>query len=137
MTSQLVVSFADQIETDEVIKLYRANGWSSAEKPEKLLPALRNSDTLVTVRLANELVGLANAISDGFLVVYFPHMLVHPDHQRAGIGAAMMRALLDKYKDFHQLMLTADGEAVGFYEHMGFRRAGETVPMWVYAGTEH
>jgi GNAT superfamily N-acetyltransferase len=137
MTSPLVVSVTDQIETDEVVKLYRANGWSSAEKPEKLLPALRNSDTLVTVRLANELVGLANAISDGFLVVYFPHMLVHPHHRGAGIGAMMMKALLAKYKDFHQLMLTADGEAVGFYEHMGFQRAGGTVPMWIYAGTEH
>jgi GNAT superfamily N-acetyltransferase len=137
MTSQLVVSLTDQIETDEVIKLYRANGWSSAEKPEKLLPALRNSDTLVTVRLSGQLVGLANAISDGFLVVYFPHMLVHPDQQRAGIGQTMMRALLGKYKDFHQLMLTADGEAVKFYEQMGFQRAGDTVPMWIYAGTEH
>ena len=28
-------------------------------------------------------------------------------------------------------------EVVAFYESMGFARAGKTVPMWVYAGTEH
>jgi hypothetical protein len=40
------VSLEDDIETDEVIALYKANGWSSAEKPEKLIPALKNSDSL-------------------------------------------------------------------------------------------
>jgi hypothetical protein len=38
VTSQLVVSLSDQSETDEVIKLYRANGWSSAEKPRQAPP---------------------------------------------------------------------------------------------------
>ena len=67
------------IDDAEVIALYRANHWSSAEKPEKLLPALRNSHTLVTARIDGRLVGLGNAISDGHLVVYYPHMLVHPE----------------------------------------------------------
>jgi len=45
---ELELSLEDDIETDEVIELYKANGWSSAEKPEKLIPALKNSDALVT-----------------------------------------------------------------------------------------
>jgi GNAT superfamily N-acetyltransferase len=132
-----VISLSDCIETDEVIALYKANLWSSADKPDQLLPALRESHSLVTARINGELVGLANAISDGYLVAYFPHMLVHPDHQRKGIGRQLMEALLAKYKRFHQLMLTADGDAIAFYESMGFSRAGRTVPMWVYSGTEH
>ena len=43
---ELELSLKDNIETDEVVDLYRANGWSSAEKPEKLIPALNNSDSL-------------------------------------------------------------------------------------------
>jgi hypothetical protein len=31
-------------------------------------------------------VGLANAIPDGFLLVYFPHMLVDPDHSVRASG---------------------------------------------------
>ena len=49
----------------------------------------------------------------------------------------MMRLLLNKYGDFHQLMLTADGDAIQFYQSLGFTRAGRTEPMWIYAGTEH
>ena len=131
------VSMDDNITTEEVLEIYQANAWSSAEKPIDLMAALRNSHSLVTARIAGKLVGLGNAISDGHLVVYFPHMLVHPDFQGQGIGGKMMAAMLKKYAHFHQKMLTADGKAIEFYESLGFIRAGNTEPMWIYAGTEH
>lgn len=125
------------IEEQEVIELYRLNNWSSAEKPDQLLPALRNSHTLVAARASGLLVGIANAISDGHLVVYYPHLLVHPDFQRKGIGRKLVEAMNAIYGNFHQQMLTADGEAIEFYKAVGFVRAGKTEPMWIYAGTEH
>lgn len=131
------VSLAGEFEEEEVIRLYRANGWSSADKPAQLMAALRNSHALVTARIGDELVGLGNAISDGHLVVYFPHMLVHPAHQGKGVGRLMMQSMLERYAGFHQMMLTADGEAIDFYKAMGFERAGKTEPMWIYAGSEH
>lgn len=133
----LHVSLTDVVEGEEVVALYKANAWSAAEKPQQLLAALRNSDALVTARVEGRLVGLGNAISDGHLVVYFPHLLVHPAFQRQGVGRAMMKLLMDRYAGFHQQMLTADGAAVEFYTSMGFQRAGKTEPMWVYAGGEH
>jgi GNAT superfamily N-acetyltransferase len=134
---QPAISLSDTLGEDEVVALYRANQWSSADKPAQLLPALCNSHSLVTARIDGRLVGLANAISDGHLVAYFPHMLVHPEFQRQGIGKRMMELLLARYHGFHQLMLTADGNATRFYESMGFERAGKTEPMWIYAGNEH
>ena len=131
------ISLADEPNEAEVIALYRANEWSSASKPNQLMAALANSHSLVTARIGGNLVGLANAISDGHLVVYYPHMLVLPNHQRQGVGRKMMEALLVRYEGFHQQMLTADGDAVQFYESLGFARAGKTQPMWIYAGTEH
>ncbi|MEZ5613210.1 MAG: GNAT family N-acetyltransferase [Rhodocyclaceae bacterium] len=133
----LTISLNDSLDDIEVVELYKANAWSSAEKPRQLLAALRNSHALVTARVGGRLVGLGNAISDGRLVVYFPHMLVHPEFQRQGVGRAMMGTLMEKYEGFHQKMLTTDGEAVEFYKSMGFERAGRTEPMWVYAGNEH
>ena len=133
----LKLSLEDQIKTDEVIELYRANGWSSAEKPGKLIPALKNSDSLVTARISGKLVGIGNAISDGSLVVYYPHMLVHQDHKGKGIGRSMMALLQQRYALFYQQMLTADIDAIEFYRSLGFERAGKTVPMWIYAGNEH
>ena len=127
----------DQIAIEEVLDVYRANNWSSAGKPNELMAALRNSHSLVTARVAGKLVGLGNAISDGHLVVYFPHMLVHTAFQGKGVGRKMMAAMLKKYSGFHQQMLTADGKAIAFYESLGFARAGKTEAMWIYAGTEH
>ncbi len=134
---QVAISISDEVEVDEVVSLYKANEWSSADKPKELLAALRGSHTLVTARVSTRLVGIGNAISDGHLVVYFPHMLVHPEFQGRGMGRSMMRAMLDRYSGFHQKMLTADGKAIEFYKSLGFVRAGNTEPMWVYAGNEH
>jgi GNAT superfamily N-acetyltransferase len=64
-------------------------------------------------------------------------MLVHPAYKGKGIGRTMMKLLQQKYASFHQQMLTADFDAVGFYKSLGFDRAGKTVPMWIYDGNEH
>ena len=132
-----VISSSDTLAEPEVLALYEANRWSSAQKPRELLAALRDSHGLVTARIGGRLVGLGNAISDGHLVVYFPHLLVHPDFHRQGIGRDLVRAMLDRYGGFHQLLLSADGNAVAFYEAMGFTRAGNIVSMWVYRGDDH
>lgn len=134
---QPAITLDDEIERSEVIDLYRANGWSSADKPNELLGALRNSHSLVTARIESKLIGIGNAISDGYLVVYYPHLLVHPDYQGQGIGRAMMELLQTRYSGFHQQMLTADGKAIDFYRLLGFSKAGQTESMWIYSGTEH
>ena len=79
-----------ELPLESVLALYRANKWSSAEKPELLHPALLASHSLVTAWDGTRLVGLGNAISDGCLVVYYPHLLVLPEYQGRGIGTRLM-----------------------------------------------
>ena len=122
---------------EQVIALYKANDWSSAKKPELLLNALQNSHSLVSAWDGDVLVGIGNAISDGFLVVYYPHLLVLPAYQGRGVGGEIMKIMMEKYAGFHMHMLTADGKAIDFYRKCGFIRAGQTEPMWIYSGTDH
>jgi ribosomal protein S18 acetylase RimI-like enzyme len=122
---------------ESVLALYRAHEWSSAEKPELLLKALLASHSLVTAWDGSKLVGLGNAISDGHLVVYYPHLLVLPEYQGRGIGTRLMQMLMARYDGFHQHMVVADGRAIEFYRKCGFERAGKTEPMWIYAGHDH
>ena len=122
---------------EDILELYQASDWSSAEKPVQLHQALKHSHTLVTAWDGDRLVGLGNAISDGFLVVYYPHLLVLPEYRRRGIGTRVMRLMMERYTDFHQQALLADGNAVAFYEKCGFTQAGGTRPMWIYAGHDH
>jgi GNAT superfamily N-acetyltransferase len=122
---------------ESVLGLYRANDWSSAQRPELLHKALLASHSLVSAWDGSKLVGLGNAISDGYLVVYYPHLLVLPDYQGRGIGTELMRRLMARYEGFHQHMLVADGRALDFYRKCGFERAGKTESMWIYAGHDH
>jgi GNAT superfamily N-acetyltransferase len=122
---------------ENIVALYLANEWSSAQKPELLRKGLLASHSLVTAWDGTRLVGLGNAISDGYLVVYYPHLLVHPEYQGRGIGMQLMRRLMARYQGFHQHMLVADGRALDFYRKCGFERAGKTESMWIYAGHDH
>lgn len=125
------------IPQEKIIALYKANHWSSAEKPDKLYKGLLNSTTLLSAWDGDKLVGLGNALSDGHLVVYYPHLSVHPDYQGKGIGGMIMEAFKEIYGDFHQQVLVADGKAIDFYKKCGFVRGGKTEPMWIYQGDEH
>jgi ribosomal protein S18 acetylase RimI-like enzyme len=126
-----------ELPLESLLALYRANAWSSAKKPDQLHKALVSSHSLITAWEESRLVGLGNAISDGYLVVYYPHLLVLPDYQKRGIGTEVMRRLMSRYLGFHQHMLVADGRAIEFYRKCGFERAGKTEPMWIYAGDDH
>ncbi|WP_366770009.1 GNAT family N-acetyltransferase [uncultured Sphingobacterium sp.] len=125
------------LNANDILQLYQANKWSAADKPELLIKALLNSHSLVTAWDGPKLVGLGNAISDGYLVVYYPHLLVLPSYQSKGIGRLIMDKMQEIYKGFHMQMLTADGEAIDFYKKNGFERAGQTEPMWIYSGDDH
>ena len=122
---------------DQTIALYESVEWSSAEKPDLLLKALRNSHTVVTAWDGERLVGLGNAISDGCLVVYYPHLVVHPEYQGKGIGTEIVKQMQKKYEGFHQQALFADGRAVEFYKRCGFVEAGSCQSLWIYEGHDH
>jgi len=134
---EIKISETRNIRIEEIIALYKVNKWSSAEKPTELYNALLNSHSLITVWDGNKLIGLGNAISDGYLVVYYPHLLIHPNYQGKGIGRMIVDKMQEKYGNFHMQMLTADGKAIDFYQKMGFVRAGKTQSMWIYKGNEH
>ncbi|RKO72114.1 N-acetyltransferase [Sphingobacterium puteale] len=131
------LSLNRDLNANDILQLYQSNKWSAADKPELLIKALLNSHSLVTAWDGTTLVGLGNAISDGYLVVYYPHLLVLPSYQGKGIGRLIMDKMQEIYKGFHMQMLTADGKAIDFYKKNGFERAGQTEPMWIYCGGDH
>lgn len=131
--------FSDQKDfaIEDLVILYRSVGWSSADKPQELRAALANSHAVVSAWLDGRLIGLGSALSDGHLVVYYPHLLVHPEFQGAGIGGQIMERLRAKYASLHMQILVSEEALVPFYERCGFRRAGHTQSMWIYAGRDH
>ncbi len=131
------ISEVREIDKEKIIDLYKQNNWSSAEKPDELIKALNNSHSIVSAWDGDKLVGLANSISDGYLVVYYPHLLVLPAYQKKGIGNKIMQRFKEIYKGFHQQILVADSNAIDFYNKCGFEKAESCEPMWIYQGNDH
>lgn len=134
-----MITFSERrdIAIEQILPIYESNDWSSAQKPQALHQALLNSHTLVSAWDGERLVGIGNAISDGFLVVYYPHLLVSLEYQGQGIGRRIVEILQGRYEGMHMQMLVAKHEAIAFYEKCGFTRAGKTESMWIYAGDDH
>ena len=126
-----------ELPRESLLALYRANGWSAAEKPDALARAISGSEFVVSAWDAGRLVGLGNALTDGHLVVYYPHLLVAPSHHGRGIGSRLVGMLRQRYAGLHQQVLVAEGDAIAFYQGCGFELAGRTRSMWIYQGDDH
>ena len=57
-----------------------------------------------------EVVGLVRSISDNVSIHYLQDILVHPNHQRTGIGRKLFERTLGRYKDVRTHMLLTDDE---------------------------
>ena len=69
--------------------------------------------------------------------MYYPHLVVHPEYQGKGIGTEIVKLMQNKYHDFHQQSIIADGNAVGFYKKCGFVETGNCQSLWIYKGNDH
>lgn len=81
---------------------------------------------VVTARVESTLVGFARMITDGGMMSFIVDVMIHPEYQRYGIGANVVKLLLDVQKEqlldgeigYVSVMVTTGNE--GFYKTMGF-----------------
>jgi GNAT superfamily N-acetyltransferase len=108
---------------EEYNRLRRLVNWSVYE-PEIIVRALPQSLYCVCALLEGDIVGMARVLGDGGLVYYIQDVIVHPNHQRQGIGAQMVERVM-AYIGSHASQNSIIGlmSAYGkepFYEKYGF-----------------
>mgnify|MGYP004605564175 FL=1 len=112
-----------EYQEDEIQTLYAAVGWTAYTED---LPALergfQNSLLVLAAYEDGELIGLIRAVGDGATVVFVQDLLVAPQKQRQGVGTALLKAVLDRYSNVRQLLLTTDNtpKPIAFYKSLGF-----------------
>lgn len=81
----------------------------------------------LTAYEGDKLMGILRAVGDGYTVVFVQDILVFPEHQRKGVGSALLQAVLDRYSHVRQIELATDNteKTVAFYKSMGFREMSE------------
>ncbi len=111
--------------TDELHKLQLGSGffegWPHAPSEEMHRTILKRS-YLAFVAIDtdhNQIVGFINAVSDGVLSAYIPLLEVLPPYRNKGIGARLVKTLLDELKDLYMVDLCCDQELQAYYERLG------------------
>ena len=112
----------------EILHLYASVGWTAyTDQPEVLRKGFENSLLTLAAYEGDQLLGIIRAVGDGYTVVFVQDILVFPEHQRKGIGTALIKALLDGYSHVRQIELATDNtpKTIAFYKSMGFREMSE------------
>ncbi|SCX16684.1 Acetyltransferase (GNAT) domain-containing protein [Lachnospiraceae bacterium YSD2013] len=113
---------------DEILSLYTAVGWTAyTENPAALRAGYENSLLILAAYEGDELQGIIRVVGDGQTIVFIQDILVFPDKQRKGIGTALIKEILKRYKNVRQIELATDNtpKTVEFYKSMGFHEMSE------------
>lgn len=106
---------------EEYLALRAAVGWGSPSA-DACRRALDDTVSGVTARHEQQAVGMARLIGDRTMYLFVVDVVVHPDHQRAGLGSRMVNTLVDwaRARGVRATMLVADAGLVPFYRALGF-----------------
>lgn len=118
----------------EYLELVAAVGWRRREAAAVEI-ALSHSLYAVCALSASRVVGCGRVIGDGGLHFYLTDVIVHPSHQRLGIGTAIVEALTRHveavpFTNTLVEMLPTRGLA-DFYGRHGFKPQGPHCPSMV------
>lgn len=112
----------------EIHSLYASVGWTAyTEHLEVLHQGFRNSMLTLAAYEGDQLLGIIRTVGDGYTIVFVQDILVFPEHQRKGIGSALLQAILDRYSHVRQIELATDNtpKSIAFYKSMGFKEMSE------------
>lgn len=115
-----------QTRFNEILDLYEEVDWTNyTTRPERLRAGYAGSLAVWGAFVGEKLVGVVRVVGDGATIVFVQDLIVAPMHQRRGIGAQLMRAVIERFLDVYQMeLLTDDGSgACALYERLGFVRS--------------
>lgn len=113
-----------EISKEQLVKLFKSVGWKTAEYPEELYNAIKNSEYVMSIWENENLVGLISAITDGYINVFITYLLVKPEYQNIGLGKIMMDDFSKTFEGFGRRILTTELDKEKFYNKFNFNING-------------
>ena len=112
--------------------LFQTTGWN--EKYEfsidELSKAIKNSWYSISLYDSGKLIGFGRVIADGVNHALIVDLIIHPKHQRRGLGSKLLDKLVMRCKEnnIRDIQLFAARNKYGFYEKFGFEKRPENAP---------
>ena len=120
MNEELSFKYEKEIEKDKLVELFNSVGWKTAEYPNRLYTAIKNSEYVLSVWNDEDLIGLISAIDDGAINVFITYLLVKPEYQKQGLGKIMMNDFCKRYEGFGRRILSTELDKEKYYNKFGF-----------------
>ena len=120
MNSDFEYKYDKEIDKNQLVALFNSVSWKTAEYPNRLHTAIKNSEYVMSIWSNNELIGLISAISDGAINVFITYLLVKPEHQKQGLGKIMMNDFCKKFEGFGRKILSTELDKEKYYNKFGF-----------------
>ncbi|MFD5876984.1 MULTISPECIES: GNAT family N-acetyltransferase [Streptomyces] len=110
------------LDLGEVLEVYRSSGLGERrpiDDTERMRAMVRGANLVITCRIEGELVGIARSVSDFSYVTYLSDIAVSGEHQRSGIGRALIDATQKEAPGVKIVLLSAPA-AADYYPRIGF-----------------
>jgi ribosomal protein S18 acetylase RimI-like enzyme len=113
----------------DAVHAYLANEsyWAKGRPRDVVERLIREAQRVVGVFDRDRQVGFARAFTDGVTLVYLADVYVLPEYRGRGVGAQLVREMIENgpYADLHWILHTRD--AHGLYRKLGFAEPSERV----------
>lgn len=83
---------------------------------------LKHANLIVTAWDDEKLIGIARSVTDFYYCCYLSDIAVDRQHQKQGIGKALIASTRRQLKPACKLILLSAPDAVDYYPHIGFER---------------
>lgn len=102
-------------------ELFSSVNWKSAENPQKLVIALKNSTNVISAWENDQLIGIIRSMDDGCWSANIDCLVVHKEFQGKGIASKLITELLDNLNNVEYINVCPDDKTMNnFYLQFGF-----------------
>ena len=110
-------------DSSELLNLFRQTSWANNRIETDVKFLLENTKTFVVVKSNKEMIGFGRAISDGIYRAMIDDVVVHQNYRNKGVGALIIKTLMQQLDTAEQVFLNTKPELEGFYNSLGFSKS--------------
>lgn len=128
----IVYCVGKRMTAEELKELYESVGWKSGQYADRLLRSFEKAGMVMSAWHGSKLAGLVEVLDDGGVTAYVHYLLVNPLYQGKGVGARLMEAVKERYRDYLYIVLSCEQkDVIPFYEKIGFSVIEGSTPMQI------
>jgi GNAT superfamily N-acetyltransferase len=111
------------LKTEEIITVFTSSGIKRpVDDPKRIEAMFKNSNLVITAWNGIELIGIARSLTDYNYSCYLSDLAVKKEHQKSGIGKALIELTLQTIGEQTMLLLLSAAPAMEYYPKVGFEK---------------